>query len=235
MFRTDPNAPKWTDAVKLTHATARAIRGEARAKAIRRAAQLLSICVNDRPTIGWYASLNAALGSHGGAKEKEAELRQIKGHLNWASTSGNSGRSKAMLEQALPYLRESASMVDNHPWILNAENTAIDLDALGVDSETLGNAVPFDRSRRITRVVATEFDLDAEARHSLLSLTKYSRMRTSVDLYNAGLAIALRGTFQSKRLPVSRQGVEWQIDIDRDDRRCPRRLRHDRRYHQLHA
>lgn len=151
------------EALKLTHETARAIHGEARAKAAKIVRQIMGWKEGELPEYGWWRALNEALATIGLQKDRDSETKKITRHMAWAVTSGNSGRSKSMLEQALPYLRTPAYTMDSHPWLVNASNTAIDLAEPGPDGETLGAEKGFERERRITRMLAAEHDPDATA------------------------------------------------------------------------
>lgn len=75
--------------------------------------------------------------------------------MNHTRKTASAPRLKAMIELAAPDLPIRVSEMDQHPWILNCPNGALDLRT--------GHLFPHDRSMNITALSPTEYYHDAES------------------------------------------------------------------------
>ena len=96
-------------------------------------------------------------------KEHEAWQRRVrifeenkKNLRRWALTSGNKGKSEAMINMAAPYLRRHHTIFDVQPWAVNVKNGTLRLDE-GV------KLYPHSRGDHITRCATVAYDEKADA------------------------------------------------------------------------
>lgn len=137
----DPPAAAW----RYAHDVAMAIRAEADAVAAEGRAQ-------------WGAAFDDLP-----EKEASADMlllrKKVEGLHKWAIASGNTGKVKAMLESAAPYLVREAGDMDADPGLLCCANGTLELDFEAAQVRLRRH----DRADLITRQAAVEYDPKAEA------------------------------------------------------------------------
>ncbi len=136
------------DAVRLAHATAAAIKAEARA------------LKDDRPPA---------------EDPQEWGQKHVDPHLKFAVASGNAGRINAMLASAAPYVRVRPDHLDPDGYALNVANGTIDLappsrkrasagkPAAADDSDPVRFRAAHDRAARMTHLAPVAYDPEAGA------------------------------------------------------------------------
>ena len=125
-------------AVKRAHEVARAVRAEAAALEAE----------------GPYTD------DQGAAIEAPKDFEdRIAAHRKWASTSGNMGRTAAMIEAARPYLRVPVEALDRDRLRLTVRNGTLVFDR----GKAALARVDHERAHRITRCAPVDFDPEAKA------------------------------------------------------------------------
>ena len=143
------------EAQRLAHRTARAIFAEAKALA----------CEGPQPVM----EIDKKTGEIIAREETPAEFTaRVDSHRKWATTSGNSPKLKAMLEQSAPDCTVKVEELDADPWVLNLPNGVLDLrnlpkgaDAGGGDEPGSGGLMNHDPLRLISKIAGAAYDPDA--------------------------------------------------------------------------
>jgi putative DNA primase/helicase len=182
--RWDGEAGK-AEAMKRAHATSEAIRAES--EALRKDA-------HDRRDADEEKS--GAWDKERAEKWAAALEDRVKAHARFGVGSGNAGKTKAMLEQAQPYLRRSIAAMDRHLFLFNAENCTLDLER--APAERLG----FRRGNLITKIAAVRYDPEASCPRWLALLARALPDPQERGFLQRYFGYALTGSIEEQALLV---------------------------------
>lgn len=154
------------DARRYSHKTALAIRNEVRALEAQLARKLAERGQPGLPLDDIPSRIDQLGLTDDVVKEHRKPVASL---ARWCVDSGNSGRSRAMLDQAGPYLLVQPDAMNPNPYLFNVANCTLDLDAKPPEAPDpdkpydIVQSRPHARDDLISQISEVPYDPEAEA------------------------------------------------------------------------